>query len=701
LTNIPALAGLEPVPFCLHGNKVEKIVRFQGRIPNIGGMTSALDMDLLRDFAAFRKEAAFRELVARHLDHVHSVARRVTNSHDLAADVAQQVFIRLAQLNGMIPRGVPLSSWLHLTTRSLAIDLVRAETARRRREQKFAHHDTMHQSDNPDWSALEPVIDEAVASLCPDDREAILLRFYQKRSHAEAGRSLQVSEDAARMKVNRALEKLRTMLLRKGITTTTAALAVTLPAYTVSAAPAPLAATIASAALSFPSKAAASSTKLFAMTKMHIAAIAAASLAVPLAVFQFSQNAKLREELLVLRPGQIPQVLPANAANSSADSRPASTPTATLQEILAMRDPMLRIKALIDFVGRVPVWGFSEAVRELREGSPDWDPEAKMLGHMLLTRWAREDPDGAFAGLNQLQPKQAADASSLLASLAAADPARAAEWLRNPENPLVDFPDLGHILAGTVGKEWVRQDLDAALAWAASLPETQRAGAYVGVLGTFAGTDPAAAARLAGQLEPGDARLNIVGDISRSWAKKSPEQAMMWAQSLDGTEHQNAFRDIFRTWATTQPTAAARFLDGIPTESITGELLKAVAEPWSTQAPTEAAAWIMARPEGLPKDEALRGVMWSWTKQNPVDASSWLSSQPAGRTRDSGIEGLVVATFDSDPAGALTWANSISEDTQRAAAITAGMATWLGRDPQAAETWAAENGMPLPHIKSK
>ena len=91
----------------------------------------------------------------------------------------------------------------------------------------------------------------------------------------------------------------------------------------------------------------------------------------------------------------------------------------------------------------------------------------------------------------------------------------------------------------------------------------------------------------------------------------------------------------------------------------------------------------------------------NWTKQNPVDASSWLSSQPAGRTRDSGIEGLVVATFDSDPAGALTWANSISEDTQRAAAITAGMATWLGRDPQAAETWAAENGMPLPHIKSK
>jgi hypothetical protein len=437
------------------------------------------------------------------------------------------------------------------------------------------------------------------------------------------------------------------------------------------------------------------------MTKMHIAAIAAVSLAVPWAVYQSSQNAKLREELLVLRPGQIPQVLPTHAADSSADSKPASTPAATLQEILAMRDPMLRIKALIDFVGRVPVWGFAEAVRELREGSPDWDPEAKMLRHMLLTRWAREDPDGAFASLNHLQPEQAADASSLLASLTAADPARAAEWLRNPENPLVDFPALGHILAGTVGKEWVRQDLDAALAWAATLPETQRTGAYVGVLGTLAGTDPAAAARLAGQLEPGDARLNIVGDISRSWAKKSPEQAMMWAQSLDGTEHQIAFRDIFRTWATTQPTAAARFLDGIPTESITGELLKAVAEPWSTQAPTEAAAWIMARPEGLPRDEALRGVMWNWTKQNPVDASSWLSSQPAGRTRDSGIEGLVLATFDSDPAGALTWANSISEDTPRAAAITAGMATWLGRDPQAAGTWAAENGMPLPHIKSK
>jgi len=484
-----------------------------------------------------------------------------------------------------------------------------------------------------------PLMDEAMEPLCPADREAVLLPFREMGTPAEAGRPLEVIGEPARRKVSRALKKWCSVLHFKGITMMLVALSLIVPVISVKAAPAPLAAAAAmdtvSAAPSFSGKAAeASSSKLSETAKMPGAAIAAAAavfLAAHVVVFWLFQKAKLRKELLLLRSGRISPLSPfspfspTSPASISRDSRPASpqTFTAMLQEIPATRVPMLRIKALLGLVGRVPVEGLAEAARELREGSPDWDPEAKMLIHLLLTRWATEDPDGAFASLNRLQPEQGADASSLLAGLAAADPARAAGWLGNPGNPLVNFPALGHILAGTVGKEWVRQDLDAALAWAASLPATQRAGAYIGALGTLSGTDPATAATIAGQLDPGEARLNTLGEISRTWAKKSPGPAMTWAayevferctlpkwkalaaktfpglevptpdqqgaQSPAGAEHDRAVRNIFKTWVTTRPAAATRFPEDLSTESMTGELLKAVAGSGSTLAPAGAA----------------------------------------------------------------------------------------------------------------
>jgi len=606
------------------------------------------------------------------------VARFLVHHHDLAEDVAQLVFLRLLKKKGKLPSGISLPNWLYVNTRSLSIDLLRAEAARSRREQVYA---SSLESGTPDFVWIEG----ALTSLRLVDRELIVERFYEKRSYAHLAQTRGITEDAARMKVNRVLEQLR---LFPGAVIAGIGYA-RLPANG-----GPVESGSGAAPPANP--VAASSAKVLVTAKMLPAAAAVAAVAVAAVAvmgFQFSQNVKLQEELLLLRPEQIPQVLQANRPAAPA---PATTAPATLPEILALRDPTERIQAMVRFVGRVPTGDFAGAVRELREGSPDWDPEVKYFKHMLFTRWSSEDPLGAYASLNRMSSKEREDASSLLSGLAATNPAWAAEWLSNPENPFLDYPMLGSSLATAVGREWVGQNRDAALAWAASLPEALRAGAYAGVLGPLAGTDPAAAAGIAGKLTPGDARSGLVEDIAITWAKRSPDAAMKWAESLSGKERVMTVRRILDTWASTDPAAVARVLKYMPAESISGELLKSVTNSWCDEAPAEAAAWIMAHPEGKARDEALQGAIRKWTLRSFGEASSCLTLQPSGRARDAGIEGLAIAIFDGDPEGAMMWASAISQDTHRAFLTGIGVATWLQRDPHAAKVWAAGNGIPLP-----
>jgi len=387
----------------------------------------------------------------------------------------------------------------------------------------------------------------------------------------------------------------------------------------------------------------------------------------------------------------------ASEAAVGGDSLPGS---GSLGDILAHPDPAERLQRLLDYVNRLPSSMLREAVMELQNSSPEWDPEAKMVLHMMVTRWAREEPEAAYASLETLGPKNRSErASSILASLAAADPQRAAAWLASPDNKLVDFPFMGLILAGTVGKEWMRQDTEGALAWAAGLPDSQRPGAHVGILGTLAGSDPRRAAGLAAGLAPGEARHNIMAEIGAAWARKAPEEAAAWVQTLEAADRPAALRKTVASWAEREPQAAAAFLQSLPKEEMTGDLLKSVAEPWTARAPTEAASWVMNQPEGKARDEAIGGVVWNWTKQDPVAASTWLHDQPVGPARDAAIGGLALAAFDNDPAGAVTWAAQLSDETKRSSALTLGLTEWLKRDRPSATAWARERGMALPEVK--
>lgn len=210
------------------------------------------DAELLRRFAATRSEEAFAELVRRHLDRVYAVAlRQVGGDGHLAQDVAQKVFTALARKAPALAERAVIGGWLYRTTQFTAIDVVRAERRRRAREQEAQ---TMNElTSDPvsaaEWERLRPVLEAAVGELNDADRDAVWLRFFEGRSFAEIGATLRLTENTARMRVERALEKLRGRLARRGVTSTAAALAVVLAQPAAAAAPAGLATLVTGTAL--------------------------------------------------------------------------------------------------------------------------------------------------------------------------------------------------------------------------------------------------------------------------------------------------------------------------------------------------------------------------------------------------------------------------------------------------------------------
>lgn len=208
------------------------------------------DATLLRRYTHERSDAAFAELVRRHVDIVYRAALRRTagHTHD-AADVTQQVFAALARHAAELADHPLLVAWLHTATRHAAAKLVVSARRRHTREQISAELAAVdHPETTPDWPALRAVLDEAIDTLGDADRTAVILRFLEQRPYAEVGAALRLSPDAARMRTDRALEKLQIWLAGRGITSTAAALAAVLAAQPLVAAPAALTATLTSGA---------------------------------------------------------------------------------------------------------------------------------------------------------------------------------------------------------------------------------------------------------------------------------------------------------------------------------------------------------------------------------------------------------------------------------------------------------------------
>jgi RNA polymerase sigma factor (sigma-70 family) len=275
-------------------------------------VNSLTDQQLLRDYTGHRSETAFAELVRRHVDFVYSAALRMVRDTHLAEDVTQGVFVALAQNARQLTDHPVLSGWLHRTTQNLAANTVRSEVRRRAREQEaVAMNELLAPEPEAAWEHIAPQLDAALGELNEPDRDALLLRYFERKSTREMAQTLGTSEDAAQKRVSRAVERLREFLSKRGVTVGASGLVIVISANAVQAAPAGLAVTISAAAIfagtAVSTSTAIAATKIIAMTTLQKTVVTATvAVLAGAGIYEARQASQLRGQVQMLQQQQAP-----------------------------------------------------------------------------------------------------------------------------------------------------------------------------------------------------------------------------------------------------------------------------------------------------------------------------------------------------------------------------------------------------------
>ena len=269
------------------------------------------DQQLLRSYAQHRSEPAFTALVRRHVDLVYSAALRMVGDAHLAEDVTQCTFVALAQNTIQLSGRLVLSGWLHRTAQNMASKSVRSDIRRRAREQEAAAmNELLAVEPDATWEHIAPHLDAALGELSEPDRDALLLRYFERKSAREMAQALGTTEDAAQRRVSRAVERLRQFFAQRGVTVGASGLVVALSANAVQAAPAGLAVTISAAAATLVGTSipiAATVTKAIAMTTLQKTLIVATLAAtVGTGIYEARQASTLRTQTQKLQQQQAP-----------------------------------------------------------------------------------------------------------------------------------------------------------------------------------------------------------------------------------------------------------------------------------------------------------------------------------------------------------------------------------------------------------
>jgi len=208
------------------------------------------DSQLLRAYAEHRTEPAFAELVRRHVDFVYSAAQRMVCDSHLAEDVTQGVFVALAKQAVQLANRPVLSGWLHGTARNIAAQTVRTDVRRRAREQEaVVMNELIAGEPEASWEQIAPQLDAALGELGESDRDALLLRYFERKSAQEMAQTLGISDEAAQKRVSRAVERLREFFSKRNVTIGAGGLVVVISANAVQSAPIGLAVTISAAGI--------------------------------------------------------------------------------------------------------------------------------------------------------------------------------------------------------------------------------------------------------------------------------------------------------------------------------------------------------------------------------------------------------------------------------------------------------------------
>ncbi len=586
------------------------------------------DQELLGSYARHGSEAAFRELVRRHTDLVYSTATRLVVDPHLAEDVSQRVFVALAKNAGQLAHRATISGWLHRTTHSFSVMTIRTEERRRLREQKAAPMFSDSSDSNSVWDRVAPYLDDAVSQLDEADRDLMMLRFFQRKTAREIGEQLGLSEEAAQKRVTRALERLRGLLAKRGLTVSGAVLAGAISTQAVPAAPAGLAGKLALSALAahvagpvagFLLKPLAFS----AQFKSHPIATAialAACLSLGTGGFVAGKAAAAkhwaamawREAVLAAadEPAVANEPMPAPATISDPTGQPAVEELSVVK-ILAEAaqhfrsvetDPDATAKGIVEMQKLRPQ-DATEALRQLESyrGEPG---VFRLMAPHVMKLWAQTEPRAAMEYASNLDyassPLENHHARALAQELisrvwARREPEAAWEWYRQTSDSLppgARGDGSWAALPKPIFTEWAGRDAVGALAELEKAESDYERAAIEGIAEATAVTQfrPSILSAI-GQMKDDELRRRLAARMSEAWARVDPPSAAEWASGLT---FQNPIARLHVTteafeewWELDRHAAAVWMLTHAPGEMM--DQLKGLASPDQIQKLLDAA----------------------------------------------------------------------------------------------------------------
>jgi RNA polymerase sigma factor (sigma-70 family) len=264
----------------------------------------ALDRDLLAAYVDRGEEPAFAELVRRYQNMVLGACTRRLGNPALAQDAAQMTFLLMVQKARALRAHVNLAGWLYQTANFQAANLMRKENLRTRNTVVLETDQVPTSPAVPSVEdpALNAQLDEALMTLREQDREAVVLRFFSGQSLRDVGDAQGTTEEAARKRISRALERMADFLRGRGIASGSVAAITAALSLPTQAAPAGFVGTVTASAHSSQLASAATASAAW-WAKLKIAALIAAAVSVPV-VWQWNTNRALQRENERLRARQ-------------------------------------------------------------------------------------------------------------------------------------------------------------------------------------------------------------------------------------------------------------------------------------------------------------------------------------------------------------------------------------------------------------
>lgn len=604
------------------------------------------DSQLLEDYARRGDEGAFREFVGRLGGLVHAAALRQTRDQALAEEAVQNVFRAAAAKAATLSRHGVVAAWLHRAARLECLHLLRAERRRRARETAGFYMNENSGPAAPDpgpaWDAVRPLLDRGLDSLGEADRQALLLRFFRDLSFREVAADLGVREDAAKMRVGRALEKLRGFLHRHGVQGTASALALLL---TKEAPATPLHSTLSAqwsaAALSAVPPASTGAgllTVIFTVmsTSKLTATLALLALLLPPALKWRGLSQTLvsvpRQGLTALHPESTSPIAPLTRSEKPGKGMTPAPRDPLLAElergVSHPEDPYQDYSRLLDLtqlvLGLEPA-RFRGALDILKSArSP---AQAGKLMTALLSRWAETDAGEAFHVAGELAGSMKTAAMEGVLSV----------WMRQaPDAALArlgEIPDARERreVLETAYRQLSHGNPRETLARAGSIADAGTAAAVKeNALQIWAGLDPEEALRWIRTEEPETSRDTAERQLIRTLAMLRPDKALELAQTMANPQARNhSVEEALRGWAV-QDTAAARdAMLALPPEILKSAYLTNATLQMAWLDPAGTAA-VMDRlsPEAGRSDLA-QAVANTWMRADRAAALAWIHSTPA------------------------------------------------------------------------